>query len=489
MNRFLVVPAMLLLFLETALAQGSANSNPAVSETAATGQMADSSYVSSIGLGNIPNSLLGGVPQEEPIGPLVTLSLSAALQRGLRFNLGAILSEQSVQATRSTRILALSQLLPRVTAGITEKEQQVNLAAFGFQGFPGVDAIVGPYSVFDARAFVSQTVMDFSLLNHYRATNESLKASQFSAENTRDLVTFICAGLYLQAVASGNRIEATQAQVHTAQVLYDLALSQKTAGVVSGIEVLRAQVELQAQQQRLIVAKDQFAKDKLTLAQAIGLPLGQEISLSDSLSFVPAAAMPLEASLQRAYQERPDYQSAQARVRAAELERKAAGAGRLPTLDVTADYGTIGPQPWKSHGTFSIATNLRIPIFQGGKVRSRVMEADAALRQRTAELADLKGRIYYEIRKGYLDLEASADRVQVSQSAVQLAEEQVRQSQDRFGAGVANNVEVVQAQEAHATASENQISSLHAHAMARLALARAMGVSDIEYEQFLRGKE
>jgi outer membrane protein TolC len=265
-------------------------------------------------------------------------------------------------------------------------------------------------------------------------------------------------------------------------------VNQKSAGVVSGIEVLRAQVELQAQQQRLIVAENQEAKDKLALARAIGLPLGQQFTLTDRMSFLPIAAMSLAEAVERAYKERPDYQGAQARVRSAELDRKSAKARHYPTVGFNADYGIIGQRPWDSHGTFAVATFLRVPIYQGGSVRGQELATDAALRQRQAELEDLRGRIYYSVQTAFLDLKAATERVQVAQSAVRLADEQVRQSEDRFRAGVTNNVEVVQAQEALATASENHIASLQAYSAAKLALARAIGISDAEYEQFLRGK-
>ena len=198
--------------------------------------------------------------------------------------------------------------------------------------------------------------------------------------------------------------------------------------------------------------------------------------------------MSLDEAVQQAYKARPDFQSAQARVRAAESDRKAARAARLPTVSFSADYGDIGQRPWQSHGSFTIATNLRFPIFQGGSIRGRILRTDATLRQREAEFEDLKGQIYYDVQKAFLDLKAASDRVQVAQSAIKLANDQVEQSKDRFSAGVTNNVEVVQAQEALATASENYISSLQAHSAAKLALARAIGVSDSEYEQFLRGK-
>ena len=485
MRRFFGIPAMMLIFLGAARAQGPGASvrseaSSMAGQAAASGQAND--------FGNAQNPLLGGVPTGKPTGSVIPLSLSEAIKKGLNYNLGNLLSAESTRAASGARLLALSQLLPHVTTGVTEAQEQVNLAAFGFPGIPGVPMVAGPFNVFDVRAYVTQTVLDFPALNRYRAEKENQKTAQFSSENTRDLVVYVCANLYLQAVASSSRIDATRAQVNTAEVLYNLALDQKSAGVVPGIEVLRAQVELQAQQQKLIVAENQFAKDKLALARAIGLPLGQEFTLTDGMSYTPMPPMSLDESVQRAYKERPDYQSAQARMRAAELERKSAKAERLPTVDFSADYGALGQRPWQNHGTFTVTSMVRFPIFQGGRVQGLVLEADAALRQRQAELEDLRGRIYYDVRNAFLDLKAAADRMQVAQSAIKLANEQVQESQDRFRAGVTNNVEVVQAQEALATASENYVSSLQAHSAAKLALARAIGISETAYEEFLRGK-
>jgi outer membrane protein TolC len=491
MTRVLGLPVMILLFWEAAMAQTPAAQAQASEQTAQ--QTTAVQGVSPINLQALDftgtqNPLMGGIPTGKATGTVMPLSLSEAIKRGLSYNLGAALSEQTIRATQGIRMLALSQLLPSVSIRVTELQEQVNLAAFGFSGFPGVPTIVGPFNVFDARPYVSQSILDFPSLNRYRAENQNLRAAQFSNQNTRDLVVFVVSNLYLQAIASSSRVDATRAQVTTAQTLYNLAVDQKAAGVVPGIEALRARVELQAQQQRLIVAEDQFAKDKLSLARAIGFPTGQEFSLVESMAFVPIPAMTPEDAMQRALKERPDYQSAQARVRSAELEKKAAQSIRLPSLGISVDYGIIGQRPWQNHGTFTVATSLRVPIFLGGSIRGRVIEAEAALSQRRAELDDLRGRIYYDIRNAFLDMQAAADRVQVAESAQKLALEQVQQSQDRFAAGVTNNVEVVQAQQQLATASENYISSLQAHSAAKLALARAIGVPGVDYERFLRGE-
>ena len=425
----------------------------------------------------VQDVFLGGVPREEKAAGVMRLSLADAIKNGLRYNLGTLVGDQSVQAARGARLAALSRLRPQVSA-------QAGMDYFALR-----QSDQNPTNAISAGVGVTQSMLDFSSRRQERAAVENLKAAEFSNENARDMTAYAVSALYLQAVADKSRIDAARAQVRTAQSLYELAVDQKAAGVVSGIEVLRAQVVLQSEQQRLIVAEDQFAKNKLTLARAIGLPLGQEFELTDDMSFVPIPLPSLEESIERALRERPDYRSAEARVRAAELTRKAAEAGNLPSLSVGADYMLRNQVQWKGHGSqASIGAGLKIPIFTGGGVRGRVIEADAALNRSKAEFEDLKAGIHYDIRKAFLDLKAAGDRVNVAESAVLLAVEQVAQSESRFRAGVTNNVEVVQAQEALATANENHISGLHAHSMAKLALARALGVSDVEYESFLKGK-
>ena len=262
----------------------------------------------------------------------------------------------------------------------------------------------------------------------------------------------------------------------------------KTAGVVPAIEVLRAQVQMQAQQQRLLAAKNEFERSKLSLARVIGLPTGQPFTLADKIPFAPLPPLTLEEELKRAYENRADYKAAEARVRSAELERKAAVGERLPTLGVHADFGDIGPHPTKSNGTFTAAAGLNIPIFQGGRAKGDIVQADANLKQRQAELDNLRGQIEYDLRTALLDVQTAADQIEVATNSLKLAHDQLQQSQDRFAAGVADNLEVVQSQQAVAVADENYISSLYAHNYAKLSLVRAVGVAESAVMNFLGGK-
>jgi outer membrane protein TolC len=293
----------------------------------------------------------------------------------------------------------------------------------------------------------------------------------------------------LQAIAAGARVETAEAQVKNAQALYEKAADQLKAGLSPAIDALRSQVELQNRQQQLIVARNDLAKLKLNVARIIGLAPGQDFVLTEKAPYQALVPLPLDVYVQRAFATRADYQAAQAQVRAAELSRRAAAAGRYPTLDLNANLGDIGVNPSQSNGTWQLNGGLNIPIFAGNRVHSDVLEADAQLKQVRSQLGDLRGRIDYEVRTALLDLDASAQQVEVARSSVDLAEQTLAQSQDRFTAGVADNLEVVQAQEAVASAHESYIQSLYAHNLAKVELAHAVGDAEEGVKRYLKGNQ
>jgi outer membrane protein TolC len=315
-----------------------------------------------------------------------------------------------------------------------------------------------------------------------------LKAAQYTFKDARELVVLAVGNAYLMAIATAARVETTGAQLKNAQALYNKAVDQQRAGLNPAIDTLRSQVELQTRQQQLIAARNDFDKQKLSLARVIGLPLGQQFILTEKAPYQELTPLPLEVYLQRAYASRSDYQAGQALVRAAELSRRAATAGHYPTLDFNANYGDIGVTPAQSNGTWQVNGGLNIPIFAGGKTHSDVLEADAQVKQARSQLNDLRGRIDYEVRASLLDLTSAAEQVEVARSSVDLAEQTLSQSEDRFSAGVADNLEVVQAQESVASAHENYIQSLYAHNLAKIELARAIGDAEQGVERYLKGQ-
>lgn len=429
----------------------------------------------------------GSVPEGKATGTVLELDFTGAIDRGLRNNLGLLLESDNTLAARGARWQELSALLPNVSAQVSENAAQINLQAMGLK-FPGFPIIIGPYGFSDARAYLSQSVFDWSNIQRARASYSNERAAQFSYKDARELVVVAVGNAYLQALAGASRVETAQAQVETAQALLDKSVAQQTAGVSPAIDTLRSRVELQSRQQQLIFARNNFAKQKLQLARVIGLPPGQEFQLTEKTPYAPLATMTADQTLQRAYAFRSDYQAAIQSVRSAQLFRSAASAQRYPSLNINGNYGDIGTNFGNSHGTFEVTGALQIPIFAGGRVHADVLQAEARLKQAQQQLDNLRGQIDYEVRTALLDLAAAADQVEVARSSVDLAGQTLTQARDRFAAGVTDNLEVIQAQEAVASANENLISSLYSHNLAKVELARAIGYAEQGVKQYLKSR-
>jgi outer membrane protein TolC len=447
-----------------------------------------------------PNPFLGSEPEGKATADILQIDFKEAIDRGLRNNLGLLLAGDQAQTARGERWKELSELLPNLSARLEENVQTQSLAALGFNKLlpllspPGTNTssfprVVPAFNYFDVRANLSQSVFNFKNLEKERAASVSVKAAQFTYKDAREMVVLAVGNSYLESIAAAARVETAQAQVASAQALYDKAADQLKAGLSPAIDALRSQVELQTRQQQLIVARNDLAKMKLNLARIIGLAPGQEFVLTEKAPYQALAALPLDTYLQRAYAGRPDYQAALAQVQAAELSRRAAFAGHYPTVDLAANLGDIGVAPGQSNGTWQVNGGINIPIFAGNRVHSDVLEADAQLKQARSQLGDLRGRIDYEVRTALLDLSAAAEQVEVARSSVDLAEQALAQSQDRFTAGVADNLEVVQAQEAVASAHESYIQSLYAHNLSKVELAYAIGDAEEGVKRFLKGNQ
>ena len=488
-NRVAVVLALssVLVFSTRVLAQTESMESGAAPSTFSSPVMGTTQLPPAITGSSAQNPFLGSAPQK-PVPGVLALSLQDAIQRGLRYNLGLLLSHQGQRQAEGARLAARSRLLPDITTRTSYLAEQVNLATFGIPPIPGIPAIVGPFEVCDAHAYVSQRILDFKSLNSLRARSDELRAERYSYQDARNTVVLVVGGSYMQAVASAARIDAVRAQLQTATAVYQQTVDMKNAGLAATIDVLRSQVEMQAQQQRLLAVQNDFQKQKLALARTIGLPGAQGFTLTNTMPFTPAPPITLQQAIDEAFRSRDDYRSAESLLHAAEMAKKAADDERLPSLTLNGDYGDIGNRPASSHGTFTAAAALNIPVFQGGKVRADQLQADAQLQQRSAQLEDMRGRIEYEVRTAFLDLNTASDQVNVAKSSVDLATQQLGQARDRFAAGVTDTIEVVQAQEALAAANENYISALFAHNLAKLSLARALGVAEEASKQFLGGK-
>ena len=456
---------------QTETTSGSSNPGQAIPGTSGVSPFA----------GSVPTKLVPGV---------MPLSLQDAINRGLKQNLGLLLSHADIRSARGQRWEQLSALLPHVTAAPYVEASKINLAELGLTSVGGISlpTSVGPFSYFDARANVTQTLFDWKSINATRAASQSLKSAAYTFKDARDLVVLAVGYVYLQAIADEARIETAEAQVNTAQALYDQAADQINAGTSPDIDGLRTKVELQTRQQQLIQAKNNFAIQKLTVARVIGLAPGQQFEFTDKSPYQPSEDITVEEALKRAYALRSDYQAAMTDVRAAEFSRKAAVAGYLPSLSFNADYGLAGSHPSRATSVADVRGTLSIPIFQGGSVRADVLQADARLEQSRERLENLRAQIDSDVRAALLNLQSAADQVNVARSNIDLAEETLTQSRDRFSAGVTDTVEVVQSQEAVSSAHERYISSLYSYNYAKISLVRALGIAEQGVKEFFRGK-
>jgi outer membrane protein TolC len=431
------------------------------------------------------NPFLGSAPPPGPASPQpLALSLKDALTRALQYNLGLLLQESSVTQARGARWRTLEDLLPNVSTTLSEQRTVINLAVYGFTADP---SIIGPFNIFDARVGLSQPLVDLRAFNDYRAAALNERAESRGIKTARDLVVLVSVSLYLEAVTAANRIDVARAQQDTAQALFQQASDLKTSGLVAGVDVLRAQVQIQNQRQRSIVAQNDFEKAKLRLARAIGLPAGQQFTLTDTVPYAPLAEVTIEDMLARAYESRADYLAARDRLEAAEATRRAAGAELLPTLHLDANYGTIGQSTSDSHPTYTVGATVRLPLFEAGRAQARRAEGDALLQRRRTELEDVKGQVDTEVRSSLLDVRAAAQQLEAAQTTVTLAKQELEQARDRFAAGVTSNIEVTQAQESVASASETYVTALYAHNVAKASLARAVGLAETAIMQYLGG--
>jgi outer membrane protein TolC len=427
-------------------------------------------------------SVATGAASAQPIG----LSLDDAMERGLKTNLGIILSGTETTAARGERLSQLQGLLPEVDFNAKETEMQIDLPAQGLRikGFP---TIIGPFGFTDLRASLSWSLVNVTSLRNYLAARHNFAAAQLSAEDARNLVVLTVGNAYLLALADETRVSSAEAQMATAKVSLDQAAANHQAGTAPLLDELRARVDYQTQQQQLIVARNALEKDKLALARTIGLPLEQSFTLTDKAPYAVFDQIDVDAAIREAHANRKDLAALVEQTKAAEEQRKAATADRLPTLTFNGDYGDIGTTLSHSHGTGDAAGTLSAPLFKEFGLRGEAQMAQAQLDTERARLSDRNAQVDADVRDALLDIVSAQKQVEVARSSVELATEALSEAQQRYANGVSDNLAVSQAQQSVAQANEQYVASLYRHNVAKLSLARALGAGE-SYKNYLGGK-
>jgi outer membrane protein TolC len=462
-------------------------STPAQSSVVAGGQDQLSQAAGSNGAQATSDSFKGSVVDGVATGTTIDLSLDDAMRRGLRQNLGLILQTTAIKNAKGQQLEQLQALLPTVTLDANYTVQQVNLAAYGLN-FPGLNPIIGPFQVVDFRAKLTQNLVNVASIQNYLSSRHNFQSAQLTAQDARDMVVLTVGNAYLLCLADAARIEAVNAQLATSKVTMDQATAAHEAGTSPRLDVLRAQVDYQNQQQTLISAKNQLAKDKLALARVIGLPLDQDYRLTDLVPFAALDNVDAKTAFANAVKSRNDLKAGAEQVAAARSTKSAAFASQLPVVKFTGDYGDLGTTPGHSHGTYSATGEITSPVLQIAKTHGQEMTADAQYEVAQARLSDQTQQVNADIRDSILDIQAAAKLVEAAHSNVELANEELSEAQQRFHAGVSDNLPVSQAQTETEQANDQYISALYQHNVAMLSLARALGIAQTNYKDYLGGK-
>jgi outer membrane protein TolC len=408
-------------------------------------------------------------------------AVGLALKQNPTAQIAILQAAQSVQ----DKNIARADLLPQVNAKISDEAQKVNLLAeFGGRSpFPGFPKTLGPYQVFSAGPTVGATIFDLTLWRRYQATQSTVGASKATSLSTREQVILLVVSQYIGTLRAVANVEASQSRVDLAQALYDQAADLQKEGVGTGIDTLRANVELQNEKQRLLEAENDRETSLFGLSKLLNLDPRQRIELGDSLSFFDTPQPEVEPSMEAALAERQEWKSLQSQIKSARFQKSASQDLRLPSLRFDGNFDYVGTSGNTTLPTYTYEASVNLPLFTGGRIRAEVVRADLEIRKLEQQQADLRNQIALDVKTALLNLSSARSEVQVANLGVQLSREEVDQARDRFKAGVANNIEVIQAQDSLSRANDNQIAALYRFNQARADLARSVGQMEKVYSK------
>jgi outer membrane protein len=412
----------------------------------------------------------------------VRLTLEQAVKLALRQNTTSQIAEITAAESVQDKNVSRAALLPQANLNVSEQWQRLNLAAeFGGGGIPGLPpgvvfpGHIGPFSLFSAGVGFNGQIFDLSLFRRYQASKNTANASKLDSQSTREQVILLVVSQYIGTLRASADVQASRSRVELAQALYDQAADLQKEGVGTGIDTLRANVELQNEKQRLIEAEAQRETSIFGLSRILNLDPRQPVELADSLSFFETPQPEMEASIEEGLAARPEWKALEQQIKSAEYQRKASSESRLPSAHYSGNWTQLGVSPGTVIPTYSYAGSVTMPLFTGGRIHAEMAHANLEIQRIQQQQADLRNSIALDVKTSLINLGSARNEVQVANLGVQLSKEEVDQARDRFKAGVANNIEVVQAQDSLARANDNQIAALYRFNQARADLARAIG--------------
>jgi outer membrane protein len=423
-----------------------------------------------------------GLPGSAPSG-VMRLTLDQAVSLALKQNPTAQIAILTAAESVQDKNVARSALLPQANLAVSDTVERINLQAFLGARIPGFPEHAGPFQVFSAGPAFSAPVFDLTLFRRYQEARRTASAGKADSLSTREQVILLVVSQYIGTLRAVANVQASQSRVDLAQALYDQAADVQKEGVGTGIDTLRANVELQNEKQRLLEAQDDRDTSLFGLSRLLNLDPRQAIELADSLGFFDTPQPEVVASIDTALNQRQEWKAMEERVKAAGLEKKASAESRLPKVDFTGNWAYLGGSSTTGIPTYNYEAAVSVPIFTGGRIHAEIVKADLEIQKLQQQEDDLRNQIALDVKTALINLDSARNQVTVANLGVQLSKEEVDQARDRFRAGVANNIEVIQAQDSLARANDNQIAALYRFNQARADYARSIGQMERVYSK------
>jgi outer membrane protein len=427
-------------------------------------------------------SQLPANPPSDTLRLTLEQSVALALKQNPTQQIAVLTAAESVQDKNITR----SDLLPQANMRLADSANRVNLKAqFGGESFPGLPfpGHLGPYELFSVGPSFSSPVLDLSLWKRYQASRSAVDANKADSLSTREQVILLVVSQYIGTLRAVASVEASKSRVELAQALYDQAADLQKEGVGTGIDTLRANVELQNEKQRLIEAENDRETSLYGLSKLLNLDPRQKVELADSLSFFETPQPEVEASIDAALADRQEWKALLAQEKVVQYEKQASQFSRLPSLRFDGYWTDLGTSANNAIPMYQYQGSVNFPLFTSGRIHAEIAKANLEVQKLEQQKADLRNQIALDVKTSLLNLDSARSEVQVANLGVELAKEEVSQARDRFRAGVANNIEVISAQDSLARANDNQILALYRFNQARADFARAVGQMEKTYSK------
>lgn len=412
--------------------------------------------------------------------PELPLSLREAIHAAIDNNLNVRLLKERIATAQTQADVSLGALLPNVSGYVNGRNQTVNLAAFGFpadrlSGLGLTRSVTEPFEVYDARASLVQNIFSLSLIQRWRAAKTGVDVAGLEAEVTKRDVMAMVGLLYLEALRADEAVKAREADIELNQQLLKLARDRRAAGIATGLDVTRQEVQVENHKQRLLASQNEQESARLNMIRALGITFDVRLTLTDELKLLPIEPQHLEDALTIAREQRLELRVQENRQRMAALSLSSVAGERLPSLSLNGEYGWIGTKPEDALATRAVGLTVSVPIFDGGQRESRISETRSRVRQEWIRMKDVSDQVTLEVRNAVLTVESSTQQVSVAEKGMELALKELTFARDRFAAGLTTNIEVTNAQTSVARARDNQIEALFRFNASRINLARAKG--------------